>query len=204
MRFLHTADWHLGRLLHGLHLTEDQSYVLDQLIQITQEEKTEAVLIAGDIYDRSVPPVQAVELLNETLERLIREAGQQVILIAGNHDNPERLGFASRLLAREGLHIIGPLRPDTPPVVLTDEDGPVYFAPLTYGEPLAARAVLAEPEPPETNTAPLQTHEEVVQRQIELLLAQIPPDARKVALAHVFLTGPPPLPTAKGLWPSAA
>ena len=194
MRFLHTADWHLGRLLHGLHLTEDQSYVLDQLIQITQEEKTEAVLIAGDIYDRSVPPVQAVELLNETLERLIREAGQQVILIAGNHDNPERLGFASRLLAREGLHIIGPLRPDTPPVVLTDEDGPVYFAPLTYGEPLAARAVLAEPEPPETNTAPLQTHEEVVQRQIELLLAQIPPDARKVALAHVFLTGAAPSP----------
>lgn len=243
MRFLHTADWHLGKLFHGLHLTEDQSYVLDQLIQITKDEKTDAVLIAGDIYDRSVPPVQAVELLNDTLERLIREAGQKVILIAGNHDNPERLGFASRLLAREGLYITGPLRPDTKPVLLEDEAGPVYVAPLTYGEPLAARSVLAGPgvshpeadlgQPPpasrETgNSAPaspatpvdpatlatpvdpataatlttpatpatpaLQTHEEVLRRQLELMLPQIPPHARKIALAHVFLTGATPSP----------
>ena len=180
MRILHTADWHLGRIFHGLHLTEEQAYVLDQLVALTKEARTDAVLIAGDIYDRAVPPTQAVELLNETLNRLIKEAGQKVILIAGNHDNPERLGFASELLAGQNLFIYGPLAKTAAPVILQDQFGPVYFAPLTYGEPLAGQTIL------ETE---LKTHEDVVRRQIELMLAQIPAGARKIALAHVFLTG---------------
>ena len=180
MRILHTADWHLGRIFHGLHLTEEQAYVLDQLVALTKEARTDAVLIAGDIYDRAVPPTQAVELLNETLNRLIKEAGQKVILIAGNHDNPERLGFASELLAGQNLFIYGPLAKTAAPVVLQDQFGPVYFAPLTYGEPLAAQTILG---------TELKTHEDVVRRQIELMLAQIPAGARKIALAHVFLTG---------------
>jgi exonuclease SbcD len=219
MRILHTADWHLGRIFHGLHLTEEQAYVLDQLVALTKEAKTDAVLIAGDIYDRAVPPTQAVELLNETLNRLIKEAGQKVILIAGNHDNPERLGFASELLAGQNLFIYGPLAKTAAPVVLPDQFGPVYFAPLTYGEPLAAQTILGTAEKiaaEETaaagagaqdapkmaageadlfataaTAAPnlLKTHEDVVRRQIELMLAQIPIGARKIALAHVFLTG---------------
>lgn len=180
MRILHTADWHLGRIFHGLHLTEEQAYVLDQLVALTKEARTDAVLIAGDIYDRAVPPTQAVELLNETLNRLIKEAGQKVILIAGNHDNPERLGFASELLAGQNLFIYGPLAKTAAPVVLQDQFGPVYFAPLTYGEPLAGQTILG---------TELKTHEDVVRRQIELMLAQIPAGARKIALAHVFLTG---------------
>lgn len=217
MRILHTADWHLGRIFHGLHLTEEQAYVLDQLVALTKEAKTEAVLIAGDIYDRAVPPTQAVELLNETLNRLIKDAGQKVILIAGNHDNPERLGFASELLAGQNLFIYGPLAKTAAPVILPDQFGPVYFAPLTYGEPLAAQTILGTAEKiatgetagaaagDETKTAAgeadlfaatatdapnlLKTHEDVVRRQIELMLGQIPAGARKIALAHVFLTG---------------
>ena len=177
MRILHTADWHLGRIFHGLHLTEEQAYVLDQLVALTKEARTDAVLIAGDIYDRAVPPTQAVELLNETLNRLIKEAGQKVILIAGNHDNPERLGFASELLAGQNLFIYGPLAKTAAPVVLQDQFGTVYFAPLTYGEPLAGQTILG---------TELKTHEDVVRRQIELMLAQIPAGARKMALAHVF------------------
>lgn len=218
MRILHTADWHLGRIFHGLHLTDEQDYVLDQLVNLTKEAKTDVVLIAGDIYDRAVPPTQAVELLDRTLNRLIKEAGQKVILIAGNHDNPERLGFASELLAGQDLFIYGPLNKAAIPVVLKDQFGPVYFAPLTYGEPLAAQTILGQKTNGEVLTAAatdtetgtteavtaetdlfaaadkampalLKTHEDVVRRQIELMLAQIPAGARKVALAHVFLTG---------------
>ena len=187
MRILHTADWHLGRIFHGLHLTEEQSYVLDQLVQVAQEEHTQAVLIAGDIYDRAVPPAEAVKLLDEILERLIYEAGQTVILIAGTHDDPQRLSFGRRLLAAQKLYIYGPLDPQAAPVVLQDEYGPVYFAPLTYGEPLAAQEILAWKDG-EAKKATLKTHAEVVRRQIELMLAQIPAGVRKVALAHVFLT----------------
>lgn len=219
MRILHTADWHLGRIFHGLHLTDEQDYVLDQLVNLTKEAKTDVVLIAGDIYDRAVPPTQAVELLDRTLNRLIEEAGQKVILIAGNHDNPERLGFASELLAGQDLFIYGPLNKAAVPVVLKDQFGPVYFAPLTYGEPLAAQTILGKQETEVAKsgvitdgaresadgeqdlfngaansvvaTTPnlLKSHEDVVRRQIELMLGQIPAGARKIALAHVFLTG---------------
>ena len=92
MRFLHTSDWHLGRIFHGLHMTDDQAIVLEELIALVKESNVDAVLIAGDIYDRAVPPTQAVTLLDEVLRRLVQEAGKNVIMIAGNHDNADRLG----------------------------------------------------------------------------------------------------------------
>lgn len=180
MRFLHTSDWHLGRIFHGLHMTDEQAYVLDELVRLAKDARTDAVLIAGDLYDRSVPPTAAVTLLNEVLSRLVYEAGQNVILIAGNHDSGERLGFAQNLLARNKLFITGPLAADTAPVVLEDAYGPIYFAPLTYGEPYAATEIFG---------TQLKTHEDVVREQIRRQLEQIPVNTRKVALAHVFLTG---------------
>lgn len=180
MRFLHTSDWHLGRIFHGLHMTDDQAVVLDELIELVKDSNLDAVLISGDIYDRAVPPTQAVSLLDEVLSRLVQEAKQNVIMIAGNHDNADRLGFGQSLLEQNKLFITGPVKTATKPIILQDKFGPVYFAPLTYGEPLAASELLS---------VPLKTHEDVVRKQIELQLAQIPTAARKVALAHVFLTG---------------
>ena len=180
MRFLHTSDWHLGRIFHGLHMTDDQASALDELIALVKDSNVDAVQIAGDIYDRAVPPTQAVALLDEVLRRLIQDAGKNVIMIAGNHDNADRLGFGQSLLAQNKLYITGPISAATKPVVLADEFGPVYFAPLTYGEPLAAAELLKQP---------LKTHEDVVRQQISNQLTLIPPTARKVALAHVFLTG---------------
>lgn len=180
MRFLHTSDWHLGRIFHGLHMTDDQAVVLEELITLAKDSQVDAVLIAGDIYDRAVPPTQAVTLLDEVLRRLVQDAGKNVIMIAGNHDNADRLGFGQSLLSQNKLYITGPVSAATQPVVLYDEHGPVYFAPLTYGEPLAASELLGES---------LKTHEDVVRRQIRSQLEQIPAAARKVALAHVFLTG---------------
>ena len=87
MRFLHTADWHLGRVLHGTNLIEDQAYLLDRLVELAREEKPDAVLIAGDVYDRSVPPAMAVDLLDSVLCRLVSDLRLKVVLIAGNHDS---------------------------------------------------------------------------------------------------------------------
>ena len=180
MRFLHTSDWHLGRIFHGLHMTEEQAVVLAQLVDLAVESKVDAVLIAGDIYDRAVPPTQAVSLLDEIFSRLIKKRNIPVILIAGNHDNPERLAFGQSLLAERNLYIYGPVTQNAAPVVLYDDFGPVYFAPLTYAEPLVTAEIAKEDIP---------THEAALQWQVRSMLAQIPQEARKVALAHVFLTG---------------
>ena len=107
MRFLHTADWHLGRVYQGLSLLEEQAHLLDQFVELVRQTKPAAVLIAGDIYDRSVPPPEAVRLLDETLTRLVISEKTPVILIAGNHDGPDRLGFGSRLLSEAGLTVRG-------------------------------------------------------------------------------------------------
>lgn len=181
MRFLHTSDWHLGRIFHGFRMVDEQKYVLDQVIQTAIDEKVEAILISGDIYDRAVPPTEAVSLLDETLTHLIKDLHIPVILIAGNHDNPDRLGFSSNLLADEGLYIYGPASKEIKPVILNDKYGKVYFAPLTYLEPLQARIL--------SNDATIKSHEAALMWQVETVLKEIPKDARKVCLAHVFLTG---------------
>src|SRR5690348_6410654 len=115
MRFIHTADWHLGRLFHGVHLTEDQAHVLGQLVELARETRPDAILVAGDIYDRAVPPPDAVELLDDVLSRLLIDLEIPVVLIAGNHDSPGRLNFASRLLAGWRLYVTGNLPPKCEP-----------------------------------------------------------------------------------------
>lgn len=185
MRFLHTSDWHLGRIFHGLHLLEDQRQVLDQVLAIAKEYKVDAVLVAGDVYDRAVPPTEAVNLLDETLRRLVLDLQLPVIMIAGNHDNPDRLNFGQALFASRQLYIVGPVSATAAPICLEDAYGPVYFAPMTYCEPLTATELSGEKKP---------THEAALQWQVQNMLQQIPEGARKVALAHVFVTGAQPTP----------
>src|SRR5438128_927755 len=107
MRFIHTADWHLGRIFHGVHRTEDQRYALMQLVELVREARPDAVVVAGDIYDRAVPPPEAVELLDEVLCKLVLEARAPVVLIAGNHDSPGRLSFGARLMRDNRLYVTG-------------------------------------------------------------------------------------------------
>src|SRR5271170_6700190 len=96
MRFLHTSDWHLGRLFHGIHLTDDQAHLLDQLIEVVRDSRVDAVVIAGDIYDRAVPPPEAVTLLDDVLSRIVVGLNVPVFMIAGNHDSPERVSFGAK------------------------------------------------------------------------------------------------------------
>ena len=109
MKFLHTADWHLGRYFHGASLLEDQAHVLDQFVALAVSEKVDAVVIAGDVYDRPCRRPMPLSLLDDVLSRLVVGAGIPVILIAGNHDSAERIGFGGRIFERQGLILRGPL-----------------------------------------------------------------------------------------------
>ena len=180
MRILHTSDWHLGRIFHGVHLTDDQSYILDQFVKLVGDTKPDVILIAGDIYDRSVPPAEAVKLLDEVLSNILIDHGVPVIMIAGNHDSPERLEFGTRLLARQGLHLIGQLS-GLAPVVLHDAHGPVYFCPLPYAEPAVVRERLAD-------TAAID-HEWAMHSLVNNSIKTLPSEARRVAIAHAFVAG---------------
>ena len=181
MRFIHTADWHLGRIFHGHHLTEDQAYVLKEFEYIVKDSKAEAILVAGDIYDRAVPPIEAVELLDETLSHLLLDLEVKVIMIAGNHDSAQRIGFASRLLKDRGLFVKGVLDSKLEPVVLEDAFGPVYFMPYTYAEPVFVRDVF--------NQEDLIDFDMATAYVVKQGLSHLPADGRKVALAHAFIAG---------------
>lgn len=139
MKILHTSDWHIGRQFHNVSLLDDQAYVLEQLIVIAAKEAVDVVVIAGDIYDRAVPPADAVLLLDKVLNRLCFDLKLPVIMISGNHDSPERLGFGARQLGGSGLHIVGPLKSEFDPVVLNDEYGEVAFYGIPYVEPATVR-----------------------------------------------------------------
>ena len=134
MRLLHTSDWHLGRSLHKADLREAQERFLDHLVETARAERVDAVLIAGDVYDRAVPPVDAVALCEQALARL-RDTGARVIVISGNHDSARRLGFSSALIDASGVHLR--TRPATlaEPVMLRDDHGPVAVYGVPYLEP---------------------------------------------------------------------
>src|ERR1700722_8224904 len=134
MRFLHTSDWHLGRSLHRADLREAQSAFLDHLVETARAERVDAVLVAGDVYDRAIAPVDAVALCEDALARL-RDTGARVIVISGNHDSALRLGVNSALIDTAGVHLRTNRARLAEPVVLTDEHGPVAVYGVPYLEP---------------------------------------------------------------------
>jgi DNA repair protein SbcD/Mre11 len=134
MRFLHTSDWHLGRSLHRADLRDAQARFLDHLVETARAERVDAVLVAGDVYDRAVPPVDAVALCEDALVRL-RDAGARVILISGNHDSARRLGFSSALIDASGVHLRTSPGRLSDPVILDDEHGQVAVYGVPYLEP---------------------------------------------------------------------
>ncbi|HKA91114.1 MAG TPA: exonuclease SbcCD subunit D [Haliangiales bacterium] len=130
MRIVHTADWHLGKRLCEVSLLDDQSHALDQLVAVCHDERPDALILAGDIYDRAVPPVEAVELFSDFLRRVAGELGVPVVAISGNHDSPERLGFGAELLAGSNVHFV--TRPQPEPIVLQRRRREVHIYALPY------------------------------------------------------------------------
>ena len=180
MRFIHTADWHLGKLFGGRHMTEDQAYVLEELLALCADVRPDSLVIAGDVYDRAIPPPEAVALFSETLAKLV-ERQIKVLFIAGNHDSAVRLGFGAELLRASGVYLAGTVRADEPPVVLTDEAGDVYFSLLPYGDPPHVKDAFALEAMPSFDAA--------LGAQIAAARARIPAGARSVAVAHAFVIG---------------
>ncbi len=181
MKLLHTADWHLGKTLKGQPLIEDQSHILKQILDIADKQKVDAVLIAGDVYDRGVPPVDAVELFDETLTKLA-ERKIPVLIIAGNHDSATRLSFGSKLFEARGIHIASKV--DKPAqVVLTDDFGEVYFTLIPYFEPGEIHWKFFDKD------SERLTYNAANKFYVDSARIGIPAGKRSVAMAHVFLTG---------------
>ena len=187
MRLLHTSDWHLGRSLHRADLRDAQAAFLDGLVETVRAERVDAVLVAGDVYDRAVPSVDAVELCEQALVRL-REAGARVVLISGNHDSARRLGFGSRLVDAAGVHLRTKVAACAHPVLLEDADGPVGIYGIPYLEPEAVRADLP-PDPDDAAAEAPRGHAGVLGRGLACVRADLASrgTARSVVLAHAWV-----------------
>jgi len=136
MRFLHTADWHLGRIFYGQYLTDDQAHVLEnQFFTILKDEKIDGILLAGDIFDRAVPPIEAVELWDSIITRLAMDYKVPLFVVSGNHDGAERLEVGRSMLSRSGIHIWGSPYHALQPFVFEGADGKVAICPMPFSEP---------------------------------------------------------------------
>ncbi|GEN27244.1 nuclease SbcCD subunit D [Halovibrio variabilis] len=180
MRLLHTADWHLGRLFHNLSLLEDQRHVLNQLIAIIDREAVDAVLIAGDIFDRSVPPSAAVTLLDEVLHALCEERKLPVIMISGNHDGAARLRFGARHLRQSGLHILSDLAAFATPVTLTIKGVEVDVFGIPYADPEHVRSQF---------NADVRDFDGAHRYLVERIQEQRHPKRPTVLMSHCFVDG---------------
>jgi exonuclease SbcD len=182
MRFIHTADWHLGKALREWRLIEDQRYALAQLVKLAEERRPDAIVVAGDVYDRAVPPVDAVELLDDVLGALTLRLGIPVVMIAGNHDSPVRLQWLNGLLSKVRVHVVGVVGAEPEGVSITGSDGVrVVFWPLAYTSPEMARYAFGRPD--------LVTHEAALVAQLERVRERIDAEARQVLVAHAFVAG---------------
>ncbi|GAU71224.1 putative exonuclease [Streptomyces sp. NBRC 110611] len=182
MRFLHTSDWHLGRSFHRVNLLTAQRAFLDHLVETVRAREIDAVLVAGDVYDRAVPPLAAVELFDDALHRLAG-LGVPTVMISGNHDSARRLGVGSGLMERAGIHLRTDPAGCGTPVLLTDAHGPVALYGLPYLEPALARDTLG---------AARADHAAVLGAAMDRVRADLagrPEGTRSVVLAHAFVTG---------------
>ncbi|WP_075989529.1 exonuclease SbcCD subunit D [Vibrio fluvialis] len=181
MKFLHTSDWHLGRQFHNVSLLEDQRYVLKQLIDYLKNNAVNAVIVAGDVYDRSVPPTVAIELLDEVVSSICTDLNIPMIMIPGNHDGAKRLGFAAKQMKGAGLHIISDFEQMMTPVVLkSDQAGDVAFYGMPYNDPEQVRHHYQNS---------VTTHDEAHQFLCECIKAQRDTSQRHVLISHCFVDG---------------
>ena len=178
MRFLHLSDLHLGKRVNEFSMLEDQAYILKEILNIIDEQKVEAVLIVGDIYDKVIPSAEAVRLLDDFLTRIAaREL--PVFLISGNHDSAERVAFGSRLMSSRQIYLSPVFESDVEPVTISDRYGEINIYMLPFVKPSLVKRVYPEEE--------IITYQDAVNAAVQHM--QIDTDKRNVLLAHQFVTG---------------
>ena len=178
MKFIHLSDLHLGKRVNEFSMLEDQKYILLKILQIIKSEKPDGVLIAGDIYDKSIPPAEAVQLFDDFLTRLA-ELSVQVFIISGNHDSAERIAFGSRLMDASGIHLCPVYDGSVASYTMEDAFGPVTIYLLPFLKPAHVRRFF-----PETS---IETYTDALQTVIDNIDLQ--KEQRNLVVTHQFVTG---------------
>ena len=181
MRILHTSDWHLGRLLFQQSLLDDQALLLEQVYNALVENRADVLIIAGDIFDRANPKRESVKLFDDFVTRVQRTTNAALVIIPGNHDAPERIGYGNALHDAERVLVRGPVGQKVPPLVLEDGHGKVVFSALPFSEVFAARAAFGDDT--------ISTPADVLKAQMAEARSEIPPGVRWVIAAHAFVAG---------------
>ncbi len=178
MRFLHIADLHLGKQMNDLSLLPDQEYILDQIVSVAESERVDAVLIAGDVYQRSSPQAEAMALFDAFVSRLVG-LGMRVFIISGNHDSAQRISYFASLIRSSGVYVTEAFDGALQSVPLRDGDGEIVVWMLPFLRPAQVRRKLPE--------AKIATYQDAV--EAVLARAPIDPKKRNVLLCHQFITG---------------
>jgi exonuclease SbcD len=178
MKIMHLSDLHLGKTIHEFSMLEDQEYILKVILGIADEEKPEAVLICGDVYDRTVPPIEALRIFEDFLDGFVRR-DIKVFIISGNHDSANRLSFGSRLMNKSGIFISPVYDGEVKPCILEDEHGEVAFYLLPFLKPAQIKHVFPD--------SPVSTWSDGIKTAINNM--EIREDRRNILLCHQFVTG---------------
>ena len=212
MRFLHTADWHLGRIFYGQYLTDDQAHVLEnQFFTILKEEKIDGILLAGDVFDRAVPPIEAIELWDTIITRLAMDYKVPLFVVSGNHDGAERLEVGRSMLSQSGIHIWGSPHHALQPFEFEGVDGKVAICPMPFSEPRRIGDALGlsssesksvdtdmvddtlfsyvDDKDQEAVALNLHNYDQMYQAWSEYLYKQVPKGMRSIAISHAFVMG---------------
>lgn len=178
MKFIHLSDLHLGKRVHGFSMLEDQKYILEQIIQIVKQEQADGVLLAGDLYDKPVPPIEAVQELDRFLTGLA-SLGIAVFAVSGNHDSAERIAFGARLMQERGIYLSPAYDGSTAKICVKDEYGEVWIHLLPYVKPATVRHAYPQED--------IQTYQNAVQAAVRHM--EVDTDKRNILVAHQFVTG---------------
>lgn len=178
MKLIHLSDLHLGKRVNEFSMMEDQRYILEEILSVVKREQAGGVILAGDIYDKPVPPAEAVQVFDEFLTRLA-QMGVPVFAVSGNHDSPERLAFGARLMEKRGVYLSPVYDGNVAGIPLKDEYGEVMVYLLPFIKPAVVRHVFPEEE--------INSYQDAVRVAVEHI--ETDPDRRNVLVAHQFVTG---------------
>lgn len=179
MKILHTGDWHIGKVINEFSLLPDQKYIIAKLFEVITLEQPDVIIISGDIYDRSIPPKEAVELLDATLTRIIEEFSIPTLIVSGNHDSQERLSFGNKVLEHKKLFIEGVITNDIKKVTLEDEYGNVNFYLLPYAHPALIRNLL--------NDDSIHDHNDAFNALMKQIKVEFDSSERNVLINHNYI-----------------
>lgn len=176
MKLMHIADLHIGKKVNEFSMIEDQKYILKEILKIAATEEVEGIMIAGDVYDKSIPPAEAVDLLDDFLTALAKSE-MKVFMISGNHDSPERLEFGSRIMGKHRIHIVGDYKGEIPKVTLVDDFGKIHIHLMPYLKPIMVNRKLA---------VKASSFEEAIRLALEE--CEINEKERNILVSHQFVT----------------